>query len=159
MEKLQQMKNKLFKFLPKRPVASMAFQNPPPLSPSGSVTTKACRNRVSIIPKEARRKHRTGSFSKREPTSPKVSCIGQVEGKKMRKVQKQKKVQAKKSDNVPQREKKKTLLWSFTENGESPKQRDEAPSAMSPAPSLGTMKKFSGGRKSMADFGITIVER
>lgn len=37
---------------------------------------------ISIIPKEAREKKRDSEFESREPTSPKVSCIGQVKLKK-----------------------------------------------------------------------------
>lgn len=33
---------------------------------------------VSILPPEARRKKKNGSFDAREPTSPKVSCMGHV---------------------------------------------------------------------------------
>ena len=47
---------------------------------------------MSIIPKEARRKQRNGSsiFASREPTSPTVSCMGQVKGKNKHKKKKSK---------------------------------------------------------------------
>ncbi|KAK7360266.1 hypothetical protein VNO77_02249 [Canavalia gladiata] len=166
MEKLSQMKNKFFKCLPKQPVASMAFQNPT-LSPSTSVTTRGCRSpMVSIIPKEARRRHRIGSFSAREPTSPKVSCMGQVQCKKRRKAQKEKSVRTKKNDSAPCHEKKENvLLWIFKGSGEGPQQNKEdfvleekAPTTHV-SPSLGTMKKFASGRGSLSDFDVTLAER
>ena len=173
MEKLSQMKNKFFKFLPKQPVASMAFQNPT-MSPSTSVSTRGCRShalKVSIVPKEARRKHRSGSFRSHEPTSPKVSCMGQVKCKKKSKAPKQKRVQetrTKKGDYVPCHEKKgKVLPWIFKGgSGEEQKQsgkgfvlEEKAPETVKLAPSLGAMKKFTSGRGSLCDFDVTHTER
>ncbi|KAJ1380028.1 hypothetical protein SESBI_46369 [Sesbania bispinosa] len=161
MEKLSQMRNKLFKFLLKQPVASMPVQNPT-LSPSTGVT-------VSIIPKEARRKHRSGSFSAREPSSPKVSCMGQVQCKKKRMAQKQNRVQRtptkKRTDSVSCHDQKKFLAWIFKGSAEGPKQREKASvlEENSPpteiAPSLGSMKKFAGGRGTLSNFDVTLVER
>lgn len=185
MEKLSEiLKNKLFKFVPKRPMASVAnFQNPT-LSPSRSVTTtKGCRSSVSIIPKEARRKHRSVSFSARgEPSSPKVSCMGQVQCKKKRKAKRvvvdQHSSSTKKSysdHSVPPchvNNKEKVLLWILKGiSGEGPTQSEKAlvlkekevkaPSTtlIAPAPSLGTMKKFASGRGSLSDFDVTLAER
>ncbi|KAK7263002.1 hypothetical protein RJT34_30586 [Clitoria ternatea] len=139
MAKLSQMKNKLFRFLSKQPVTSFSFQNPT-LSPSKGCRSPSCK--VSIIPKEARKRHRIGSFSAREPSSPKVSCMGQVKCKKKRKAQKQKRVQTKKPDYVPCHEKK-----------------DMAPDASQVSPSLGAMKKLASGRGSLYDFDVTLAAR
>lgn len=161
MEKLLEMRNKFFKFLPNQPVA---FQNPPQLSPNRCVAPKGYRSpcRVSIIPLEARRKHRkNGSFSVREPTSPKVSCMGQVEGKKKGKAP-HKRVQnppANKGDSVLLRAKK-VMLCRGSGDCEVLKQKkeEEVPPAKL-APSLGAMKKFAGGRRSAFDFDGALVER
>ncbi|KAG5050807.1 hypothetical protein JHK87_003005 [Glycine soja] len=151
------MKNNLFKFLPNQPLAS--FQNPN-LSPSGSVTPGAGRtptHRVSIVPKEARRRHKTESFSGWEPNSPKVSCMGQVKSKKKRKAHEQKKVQTQESEN------KRFLRWIFMRNGEGTKESgnlEEKASTTEVAPSLGTMKKFASGREgSLRDFDVALMER
>ncbi|XP_027347975.1 uncharacterized protein At1g76070-like [Abrus precatorius] len=168
MEKLSQMKNKfLFKFLPKQPVASVSFQNPT-LSPSRSLTTQGCRSpcMVSIIPKEARRKQRVASFSAREPTSPKVSCMGQVKCKKRSKAYKDKRVQTKRIDCIPCHGKKeKILLWMFKGRCDDPKRskkafvmEEKAPTTQI-SPSLGAMKKFASGRGSLSYFDATLTER
>ncbi|TKY58324.1 hypothetical protein E2542_SST15382 [Spatholobus suberectus] len=167
MEKLSQMKTKFLKFLPKQPVASVTFQNPT-LSPSGSVTPRGGRSPthvVSIIPKEARRKYGIESLGAREPTSPKVSCMGQVNYKKKTKAGKQRRVQTEESDSVPCHEKKWGCLpWIFEGRGEGPKQRrkasvleEKAPTTQV-SPSLGTMKKFASGRGSLSKFDVTLVE-
>ncbi|KAK7307460.1 hypothetical protein VNO77_40541 [Canavalia gladiata] len=162
MEKLFKIKSTFFKFLSKQPVALVTFQNPI-LSPCRSPTQV-----VSIIPKEARRKHKGGSFSAREPSSPKVSCMGQVQGKKKRKTQKQKRVKIQQSptqnniDSVRCSEKKKILLWIPKGSDEARKQSgnlEEKTLDTLEAPSLNTMKKFASGRGALYDFDLTIAER
>ncbi|XP_020216170.1 uncharacterized protein At1g76070 [Cajanus cajan] len=158
MEKLFRIKTNFLKFLSKQPVdLVVAFQNP---------TLSPCRSPahlVSIIPKEARRKHRGESFSAREPTSPKVSCMGQVQGKKKRKARKQKRAQvqaqsqAQKSECVG--EKNKILLWIHKEGRKhNDKVLEEKASGTVEAPTLNTMKKFASGRGSLSDFHVTIAE-
>ncbi|XP_057449233.1 uncharacterized protein At1g76070-like [Lotus japonicus] len=170
MEKLSQIKTKFFNFkiLIQQPAASLAFHNPSPcLSP---------KHNVSIIPKEARRKHRGGSFSaSREPSSPRVSCMGQVQGKKKnkkRKAQNCKRVQqppVKDNDPVPVRCAEKNILLLISKGSdEGRKQSGKAlvleekapivPPTMD-APSLGMMKKLASGRGSLYDFDVTLAER
>ncbi|KAJ1403896.1 hypothetical protein SESBI_27020 [Sesbania bispinosa] len=158
MDKLSQFKSKFLKFLSKQPVTLVAFQNPN-LSPCRSPSTHV----VSIIPKEARRKHKGGSFSAREPTSPKVSCMGQVQCKKKRKTQKRKRVQqppTKNNDSVRGPENK-VLLWISKGSEEEGRKQvlEEKESATVKAPSLGTMKKFASGRGTLYDFDATLAER
>ncbi|XP_073127512.1 uncharacterized protein At1g76070-like [Henckelia pumila] len=83
-------KNKILNFLPKVAQASVSFQSPPPFSPSGRAKwpdfnvnkIKAKINKglsgpiVSMIPVEARRNPKNSETQ--EPTSPKVSCMGQI---------------------------------------------------------------------------------
>lgn len=158
MKKLFQIKSNFFKFLSKQPVALslITIQNP---------TLSPCRSpaHVSIIPKEARRKHRGESFSAREPSSPKVSCMGQVQCKKKRKARKQKRAQAqahkdpiKESDSVAP-EKRKIMLW--VQKGSGDVGRKHKASGTDEAPSLNTMKKFASGRGSLYDFDVKIAER
>jgi len=160
MEKLFQMRNNFLKFLTKQPATLVvAFQNPTP-SPCRSPARM-----VSIIPREARRKRRGESFSTREPTSPKVSCMGQVQCKKKRKARKQKQAQTqtqaqkdstKTVDSVG--ELKKIVLWIRKGSDEGQKQKVLEEKRVE-APSLNTMKKFASGRGSLYDFDVTIAER
>ena len=73
--------NKILAFLP-RAASPVTFQVSPPMSPSGKGSSSPI---VSLIPKEARRKSKSGSFDVREPASPKVSCMGQIKSKKKKK--------------------------------------------------------------------------
>ncbi|KAK7379739.1 hypothetical protein VNO78_34429 [Psophocarpus tetragonolobus] len=166
MEKLLQMKDKLFKLILKQPVASMAFQNPT-MIPSGSVTPRGGRSsahRVSIVPKEARIKPISESLSVQEPNSPKVSCLGQVKGKN-RKAQahKQKRVQTLvKNDSATCPEKKKFLLWVSKRKGVGPEEigkLEEKPPNTHAAPSLGTMKECESSRGSLSGFYFTLLQR
>ncbi|CAJ1930547.1 unnamed protein product [Sphenostylis stenocarpa] len=157
MEKLFQMKTNFLKFLTKQPATLVvAFQNPTP-SPCRSPARV-----VSIIPREARRKRKDESFSAREPTSPKVSCMGQVQGKKNKKARKQKKAQAQKDparnlDSVG--EWKKIVLWIRKGSSDEGGKHKVLEEKTVEAPSLNTMKKFASGRGSLYDFDVTIAER
>ena len=94
MEKQGKPKNKILKFLPRAASAVAAsFQNPT-FSPGRDRRSEVNTNRhkanrgfsgpiISIIPDEARRKSsKNGGFETQEPTSPKVSCMGQIKHKK-----------------------------------------------------------------------------
>lgn len=130
---------------------------------------------VSIIPQEAREKKEDNGFESREPTSPKVSCIGQVKLKKVR-------CQAKVRPNTKEKPKdiqhgnrpvlqtkeiesepasspgqakasklKKLLHMSREKKAEQPVSRAE-PTAAAVVPTLGQLKRFSSGR----DKGATL---
>ncbi|KAK6115144.1 hypothetical protein DH2020_007413 [Rehmannia glutinosa] len=80
-------KNKILRFLPKAAQAAVSFQNPP-FSPARDKRPDKLRTQlskgfsgpiVSMIPAEARRKSK--NFETQEPTSPKVSCMGQIKHK------------------------------------------------------------------------------
>lgn len=143
----------------------MAFQNPTPIDPCRSPT-----HAVSIIPKEARRKHKGVSFSSanKEPTSPKVSCMGQVQNKKKRNNAKK----HKNSDSVAVRYPEKKLLLRISNKGSDEgrrkqggkglvlEEKKESPTATLKAPTLDTMKKFASGRASiLCDFDATVAQR
>jgi hypothetical protein len=162
MEKLFKIKATFLKFLSKQPMSLVAFQNPT-LSPCRSPTTHG----VSLFPKEHRRKHKRGiSFSPKEPTSPKVSCMGQVKCKKKKKKDMKlhkgvQQVSTKNNDSVRCHEKK-LLVWISMGSYEGGKQGgEEKNSAMvsSVPPTLDSMKKFTSGRGSLYDFDVTLSER
>ncbi|PQM32999.1 uncharacterized protein Pyn_26055 [Prunus yedoensis var. nudiflora] len=138
---------------------------------------------ISLIPSEARRKPRNGiTFGPKEPTSPKVSCMGQIKGKQKKKKKNQSKSKSNTSKRacpppqesttcnlvscVPKEVKKKTS------NGlpkEAPaKEGDEndnnnpdglaGGSSRGPerVPSLGQMRRFASGRGVLADFDMIL---
>ncbi|WVY99312.1 hypothetical protein V8G54_025382 [Vigna mungo] len=108
-----------------------------------------------------RRKRQGESFSTKEPTSPKVSCIGQVQDKKKRKARKQKKAQTQKDstktvDYVG--ELKKIVLW-IRKGSDEGQKHNALEEKIVEASSLNTMKKFVSGRGSLYDFDVTIAKR
>ncbi|KAI4327790.1 hypothetical protein L6164_020212 [Bauhinia variegata] len=174
MEKLSKLKGKFFKFLLHQPVASVTFHQNPSVSPSRSVAgtpTRTCRSpirKVPIFPKEARRKFKKGGFGVREPSSPKVSCMGQVQCKNRKHKRVQAETEQRDSASVSGHEKikkeKLQLLWIFKGSGQGQKQCEKAfasqekgiisatVSATETTPSFGNMKKFASCRGSLSDF-------
>lgn len=70
--------------------SAVTFQNPP-FSPSKEKRSSDATHKIrkgfsgpmiSLIPAEARYKSRSSSFAAHEPTSPKISCMGQIKHKK-----------------------------------------------------------------------------
>lgn len=169
MKILSQIKAKLLKFVLKQPVASVGFQNPN-MSPAGNFPPRLGRSpprSVSIVPMEVRRNRGSESISEREPSSPKVSCIGEVKGMKKRKVCGQKRVPTQEGDAAACHEKKKPLQWIF--KGSSCERQkhsttasvleEEAPATTEVYPSLGTMKNFVSGSGSLPRFEVSFIER
>ncbi|XP_058090888.1 uncharacterized protein At1g76070 [Magnolia sinica] len=166
MEKASRSKSSIFAFLPK--TAQFSFSNPP-FSPSSDKRTenlsklKTHQGRgfsgpiISIIPAEARRKTKNGSFDEQEPTSPKVSCIGQIKHKK-------KMCKAKCSMPSPKPERKPDKKASFkisrilrgSGGATKPGRKSDADAHVvaqsALAPSLGQMKRFASGRDTLSDF-------
>ncbi|XP_059440598.1 uncharacterized protein LOC132173052 [Corylus avellana] len=83
MEKPSKLRSKLMRFLIPHAASAVTFQSPP-LSPGKAVATPrgSSSPSISIIPPEVQRKPKTASFDAREPTSPKVSCMGHVKNTK-----------------------------------------------------------------------------
>ncbi|XP_060194760.1 uncharacterized protein At1g76070 [Lycium barbarum] len=146
------MKNMIMKFLPKAAAATVIFQNHP-YSPgrekrfhhnhkgfSGPI--------VSIIPAEARTR-KSNNETYQEPTSPKVSCIGQI------KQRKNKKKIIKTTTPTPVVEKNPSKKKSSRSNFRNIFQRgsksgDDTTSScdvQNSAPSLNQLKKFASGRE------------
>ncbi|CAI9755816.1 unnamed protein product [Fraxinus pennsylvanica] len=79
---LTKSKNKILKFLPKAAQAAVSFQNPPFSPGKDKLKLRISGTFVSMIPAEARRRSKNSNFETQEPTSPKVSCMGQIKHKK-----------------------------------------------------------------------------
>ncbi|XP_009337115.1 uncharacterized protein At1g76070-like [Pyrus x bretschneideri] len=152
MEKpLKRMGSKILTFLSKAAQpAVITFHSPPP-SPR-----KAAGPMIRIFPPESRRKTRSGiTFASKEPTSPKVSCMGQVHGKKKSKSKSNSTGSApvscipKEVKNKPARVSSKVPKEvALPEEGNENRNRDGAPERV---PSLGQMKRFASGRSTLAD--------
>uniref|UniRef100_A0A5B6YUU1 Uncharacterized protein n=1 Tax=Davidia involucrata TaxID=16924 RepID=A0A5B6YUU1_DAVIN len=172
MEKAAKSKMKLLKFLPKA-ASAVTFQNPP-FSPSKDKRCADNANKlkthvgkgfsgpiISIIPAEALRKTKNSSFEAQEPTSPKVSCMGQIKHKHKTKINKKTKqiVSLPKdfkpvvSSPTPSEAKKKpsNIQNIFSSAKAGGRKSDIFSSAKPPllpdrAPSLSQMKRFASGR-------------
>ncbi|XP_059460548.1 uncharacterized protein At1g76070 [Corylus avellana] len=185
MEKQAKPKNKILKFLPRAASAvAVSFQNPS-FSPSrdrrSEIHLNKLRNHagrgfsgpmiISMIPDEARRKTKNGGFDSQEPTSPKVSCMGQIKHKKemIKKAKRTapaplppKKVTTKTKGSSPPRELKKhaSAIRRIFGAGAKPGRKSDAsvdynnkPVVPDRAPCLSQMNRFASGRDhSLADF-------
>ncbi|XVE94488.1 hypothetical protein REPUB_Repub02eG0013400 [Reevesia pubescens] len=183
MEKQAKPKNKILKFLPK----AVSFQNHP-FSPGREKRRadnigkhKACTGRgfsgpiISIIPDEARRRSRSRSksetFETQEPTSPKISCMGQIKHKKN--IKKAKRVSppikvsikpvSDQSSSSSSGEIKKhgSKLRRIFSMAKSAAKKSDIPSSNKTTelpergPTLGQMKRFASGREAFASFDWT----
>ncbi|XP_011022278.1 PREDICTED: uncharacterized protein At1g76070-like [Populus euphratica] len=144
MGKRRKSKFSVFACLPQA-ASPVTFQSPP-TSPRMANTDRGLSGRiVSLVPKEARRNARSGTFDDaQEPTSPKVSCTGKVKNKS------KKKPQATKSDSCPKptptvfKGKKQGLQSDHTSRGRPP--------VADKPPSLGHMNQFSSNCGVLRDF-------
>ncbi|KAL4650293.1 hypothetical protein ACB092_01G076700 [Castanea dentata] len=175
MEKQGKPKNKILKFLPRAASAVAAsFQNPT-FSPGRDRRSEVNTNRfranrgfsgpiISIIPDEARRKSsKNGGFETQEPTSPKVSCMGQIKHKKQ--IKKAKRA----TPPRPQESKPVTTTTTMFSSSSPPEQKNTNKHASAfmriftggkpprniEVPSLSQMKRFASGRNSLGDFDWT----
>ncbi|XP_076900787.1 uncharacterized protein At1g76070-like [Bidens hawaiensis] len=178
-------KNPIMKFLPK-PTSSVSFQNPPIYSPARDkrISEKPHKSNlgiglsgpmVSMILADTRRQIRNNGVVY-EPTSPRVSCMGQVKCKnrnKNRKPQPPNKVSRVKSitrETIPHKDddSKETKpdvksakklgfkkLFSGITVTPSDRRRQDSEKKDSVAPSLGTMKRFSSGRDKFSSYDWT----
>lgn len=161
MEKEHKLKNRIAKLLPKAVAAvRVTFQNPP-LSP-GRDHTKWSRQRggsmISMIPAEARTRARDGGGSNidsPDPTSPKVSCMGQIKHKKkqIKKAKAQsvsllKDVREVREDSSAFRR----ILHGSKHPPASAAKLDHGVEEAAPPPALAAMKRFASGRNSLTEF-------
>ncbi|GMI91362.1 hypothetical protein like AT1G76070 [Hibiscus trionum] len=166
MEKHGKTKNKILKFLPKAASSvSVSFQNHP-FSPGKH---KAFAGKgfsgpiIPMIPAEARRKPKAETFETQEPTSPKVSCMGQIKHKKSIKKGKIFPPPKPKASSNPVSEsssagevkKHASKFRRIFSMGKPAKKPEQAPKLADRAPALGQMKRFASGREAFASFDWT----
>ena len=173
MEKPAKSKNMILKFLPKA-ASVINFQNSTPFSPgrdhkrSSDSTNKfkahgAGRGfsgpMISMIPVEAHWRSRSGNFDRQEPTSPKVSCMGQVKDKHKKRIPKTKRASPPKESKPREMKKQHSTLRRIFRSSNSGRKSDassdDKPSLPDRAPSLGQMKRFSSGRNAFSNFDWT----
>ncbi|EXC35291.1 hypothetical protein L484_026613 [Morus notabilis] len=153
--KTSNLRNKIAKLLslPHATPSITAILVSPPLSPRKPSSTKPVY--TSIIPSEARRKPKYGSsFDTREPTSPKVSCLGQITNKKKPKP-KPKKVgcSVQEVKVVKKRHKKGVKENMIIDDGPNSKDKaDGSNVGILVVPSLGEMKRFTSARGVLSEF-------
>ncbi|KAG7024133.1 hypothetical protein SDJN02_12946, partial [Cucurbita argyrosperma subsp. argyrosperma] len=165
MDKQSNPKSKIMKFLP-RAASAITFHNPP-VSPGRENRPVAARGfsgpmKISIIPREARSKSNNSGFETSEPTSPKVSCIGQIKHKK-----KMKELAKITAAAVEISEPKKRHLPSAIERiligrkvlGRAKSNMEAVSAGKPPLPEralgLNQMKRFSSGRGALTNFDWT----
>ncbi|XP_026665013.1 uncharacterized protein At1g76070 [Phoenix dactylifera] len=156
---------KIFSFLSK--ANSFSIPRLPSFSPGreNSMKSKALHNKafsgpiISIVPVEARRKEKNGGGLDVEPTSPRVSCMGQVKHKKA--------CRPKRSSPPRVQERKPAFIIReiFRRKVRPGRRMDAAessegrPAVVGRAPSLGQMKRFTSRRETLRDFDWRKVER
>ncbi|XP_028766395.1 uncharacterized protein At1g76070-like [Neltuma alba] len=163
MEKRHKLKNRMLKILPKAAAAvRVTFQNPP-FSP-GRDHTKRPENAsrwfkqrggptVSMIPDEARTKpkdHGGSNIDSREPTSPKVSCMGQIKHKK-KQIKKAKAKSMSLPKDVREVEQHSSAFPRIFHGARHPAPAAATAPAHAP-PALGGMKRFASGRNALTEF-------
>lgn len=167
MEKPAKSKNTILKLLPKA-ASAINFQNSAPFSP-GRDHKRSSENAskvkahgagrgfsgpmISMIPAEARRRSRSGNFDRQEPTSPKVSCMGQIKIKHKKRIQKTK--ESKPREMKKQQSALRRIFRSAKPGRKSDASSVESPSQPDRAPSLGQMRRFSSGRNAFSTFDWT----
>jgi len=185
MEKQLKLRNKILKALPKAVAAvTMTFQNPP-FSPGRDHKSKSI---VPMIPHEARRKTHIDGIYSQEPTSPKISCMGQIKHKKkqikqakktksMNRRKEAKNVACNKSSSASRDPEVKKHASKFQKmilfNSAKPKSEGRKSNASAPgdisnrdhglgeaarAPHVSQMRRFSSGRDALAGFDWRVAQ-
>lgn len=162
MEKPPRTKSGILSFLPKS--AAISFSSHP-FSPGRDKHKSHVNNKafsgpiISIVPVEARAKTtRNGSFHCQEPTSPKVSCIGQIKhrkkGFKSKSSKKLEKEKSGSSGSIMGRLFSSKKINGRKVGGEKTEVEvlNGAPNHGGAPPSLGQLRRFSSGREAFADF-------
>ncbi|CAH8334441.1 unnamed protein product [Eruca vesicaria subsp. sativa] len=159
-------KNKLLKMLPK--AMSFGQRRVPPFSPgkdlhnaTSSSNNKSFSGPMVLVPNAARvRRNKTDDAVWDEPTSPKVSCIGQIKLVKSKRSSPKKNPKTSsltKEDDHKGRLSKFKRLFSFPSTAGGNTSRKSHPVAVAEhpvtvVPSLGQMKKFASGRDALGRF-------
>ncbi|KAJ8772650.1 hypothetical protein K2173_027827 [Erythroxylum novogranatense] len=168
MEKQSKSKNKFLKLLP-RAATAVNFQNPP-FSPGRDkfrCNQHGCKGFsgpiIKMIPDEVRTKPKNGGeFETQEPTSPKVSCIGQIKHKK--KMNKAKRAEEKnRGASRPDELKKQTSRIRRLFSRSTTKDRRKSDASKDEKvrvpergpPGLGQIRRFASSRDTFANFDWT----
>lgn len=166
-------KYKILRLIPKAAQASVSFQNPP-FSPGrdkrADGATQKLKSRLKktfsgpimyMIPAEAREK--TKNFETQDPTSPKVSCMGQIKHKN--KICRQKQVCLPKESKPvlhSRPEKMSKARPSGIKKIFSGRRKPDASKRQPPlpdrAPSISQMRRFASSRDTLADFDWTTAQ-
>jgi len=162
--KQSKLKNRILKILPK--AAAVTFQNPP-FSPGRDHKFKTHGGKGffsgPMIPDAARRKPKDGGVETQEPTSPKISCMGQIKHKK-----KHIKKGGAKSMSMPTGARESTSSTAPRDTTTEEKKqaskfqrmlfppkaaaRKKSDAGDDKAPSLGYMRRFASGRETFSNF-------
>ncbi|KAM5565218.1 uncharacterized protein ABKV19_019307 [Rosa sericea] len=167
LQKQGKSRSKILKFLPK--AASAVYFHGAAYSPKHKAHGGRGAFSGPLIPDEARRKPRNvgsssfGSLDEVEPTSPKVSCMGQIKHKK----QQHQQIKKTKRAGLPPRDESKPASWSPREIKKHPfafrrmfssvnpsrksdaggdEHKNKAAGLPDRAPSLSQMRRFASGR-------------
>ncbi|KAL9330407.1 hypothetical protein ACSQ67_000017 [Phaseolus vulgaris] len=166
--KQSKLKNKILKILPKA-AAAVTFQNPP-FSPGRDHKFKTHGGKGffsgPMIPDEARRKPRHGGVETQEPTSPKISCMGQIKHKKKH-IQKggakstststrarESASSATPGDTTEEKKQGSKKFQRLLFHAGKPKAaaRKKSDAGEDRAPPLGHMRRFASGRETFSNF-------
>ncbi|KAK7321825.1 hypothetical protein VNO77_32805 [Canavalia gladiata] len=186
MEKQQsKLGKKILRIIPKAAAAvAVTFQNPP-FSPGRDHKLRSSDNTgsrlkahgvkgfsgpiVSMIPDEARRKPKGGGIETQEPTSPKISCMGQIKHKKKQQIKKEKVksmsmpthakgVSGSASSTPRETEEKKhvsklqRMFFHTAKPKTAARKSNASASDDAAAPPLGQMRRFASGRETFSNF-------
>ncbi|RDX58548.1 hypothetical protein CR513_62129, partial [Mucuna pruriens] len=176
MEKQLKLRSKILKALPKAVAAvSVTFQNPP-FSPGRDHKSKPI---VSMIPHEARRKSRDRGIDEiysQEPTSPKISCMGQIKHKKkkIKKAKAKSNTSSSASRNIEVKKHVSAFQKMLSFQGAKPKSEGRKSNASAPgdinnkykddaldaarAPHVSQIRRFCSGRDALANFDWKVAQ-
>lgn len=159
MEKPSKLKSKFLRFL-LHAASAVTFKSPPALSPRKATAVRGSSGPIiSIILKEVRRRPKNGSFDAREPTSPKVSCMGQVRNTKKAGKPKlalpplQSTMQVSFPTEAKEQQKQGIIeIFKVPKQGGKVNGFCDKPTIPERLPCLGQMKQFSSARGALANF-------
>ncbi|KAJ7966915.1 Syringolide-induced protein 14-1-1 [Quillaja saponaria] len=169
MEKQAKTKNKILKFLPKAaPAITFQSYHFSPGRDHHNARHKSHANKgfSGMIPTEARRKLKNGSFQTQEPTSPKISCMGQIKHKN-KNINKAKSFSLPKDHTKPEttptakdvKKNASSFLRMFSSVKPAGRKSDASAADHNRkaalgdrAPSLSQMRRFASGRDTFANF-------
>lgn len=157
------LKGKILMFIPRAASAAVTFKSPPISPRKPPVGFSGRPTGGSVIPRDARRRLKNGSFDAREPASPIVSCVGQVKKKKKATAMTARAPPPKAVPDQPKEAKKKDphmmilrlFMGKKLQGGKTHRDDDGVRGRgdnEKSVPSLGHLKQFSSSRGVLANF-------